>query len=103
MDKAISNHAVAEEGHFGIIGLRFGHMETLYMPTMQSLGIDQLSVTERIALAQEIWDSIVAEQMVPDLTEAQQRELERRMANLDANPDNVLTWEEIKARITGKQ
>src|SRR5438874_2524621 len=30
-------------------------------PTVQSLGIDQLSVADRLRLVQEIWDSIAAE------------------------------------------
>jgi putative addiction module component (TIGR02574 family) len=29
--------------------------------TLQALGIDQLGVTERLQLVQEIWDSIAAE------------------------------------------
>ncbi|MFO0796878.1 MAG: addiction module protein [Gemmataceae bacterium] len=33
----------------------------------------------------------------------EQRELfTRRLAELDANPDNVLTWEQIKDRIAGR-
>jgi putative addiction module component (TIGR02574 family) len=36
------------------------------------------------------------------LTEAQLDTLDRRIAELDANPDNVLTWEEIKARVRGQ-
>ena len=72
-------------------------------PTMKDLGIDQLSVTERLALVQEIWDSIAA---IPDqlpLTEAQKQEMDRRLADLDANPNNVLTWQEIKDRIRGRR
>jgi putative addiction module component (TIGR02574 family) len=33
------------------------------------------------------------------LTESQKRELDRRLADLDENPNDVLTWDEIKARI----
>jgi putative addiction module component (TIGR02574 family) len=67
--------------------------------TMKALGIDQLSVAERIALVQEIWDSIAAEDAAPDLTDAQRQELDRRIARLDADPQNVLTWDEIKAHV----
>jgi putative addiction module component (TIGR02574 family) len=68
---------------------------------MKALGIDRLSVAERIALVQEIWDSIAAGDAVPDLTDDQKRELDRRITELDANPSNVLTWEEIKAHARG--
>ena len=64
--------------------------------TMKALGIDRLSVAERITLVQEIWDSIVAEDAAPGLTETQRQELDRRIARLDADPGNVLTWDEIK-------
>ncbi len=67
--------------------------------TMKPLGIDQLSVADRIALVQEIWDSIAATPEEVPLTEAQKQEFDRRLAELEANPNNVLTWEEIKARV----
>jgi putative addiction module component (TIGR02574 family) len=61
--------------------------------------IATLSVEDRIRLVQAIWDSIAAEQVYPDLTDAQKQELDRRTADYNSNPDNVLTWEEIKASI----
>jgi putative addiction module component (TIGR02574 family) len=63
-------------------------------PDFTSLPID-----ERIALVQAIWDSIAADTDQLPLTDPQKRELDRRIADLDANPKNVLTWEEIKARV----
>jgi putative addiction module component (TIGR02574 family) len=39
--------------------------------TLQSLGIDQLSVADRLRLVQEIWDSISAEVERTPLTESQ--------------------------------
>jgi len=68
---------------------------------MQALGIDRLSVAERITLVQEIWDSIAATPEQVPLTEEQKKELDRRIADLDANPNNVLTWEQIKAHVRG--
>jgi putative addiction module component (TIGR02574 family) len=66
-------------------------------PTLQALGIDQLSIEDRIALAQAIWDSIAAEPHPPLLTEAQRLELERRLADHQANPADVVPWEQVKA------
>ncbi|MBE9208879.1 addiction module protein [Nostoc sp. LEGE 06077] len=61
--------------------------------------IKTLTIEERIRLVQAIWDSIAAEQAYPDITEAQKQELERRNNDYEANPDNVMTWDEIKASI----
>jgi len=66
-------------------------------PTLQALGIDRMSIEDRIILATEIWDSIAAEPHAPLLTEAQRLELERRLADHAANPDDVVPWEQIKA------
>ena len=65
--------------------------------------IATLSIEDRIRLVQAIWDSIAAEQAYPDLTEQQKRELDNRIDDYEINPDNVLTREEIKASIKGKQ
>jgi putative addiction module component (TIGR02574 family) len=67
-------------------------------PTLQSLGIDQLSREQRIVLVQEIWESIVAESAPPMLTETQRRELQRRIAEDDADPDKTVSWEQVKAQ-----
>jgi len=61
--------------------------------------ITALSVEDRILLVQAIWDSIAAEQVYPDLTEAQKHELDRRIESHDNDPDGVLTWNEIKASV----
>jgi putative addiction module component (TIGR02574 family) len=61
--------------------------------------IAALSIEERIHLVQAIWDSIAADQAYPDLTEPQKQELDYRIDDYETNPDNVLTWEEIKASI----
>jgi putative addiction module component (TIGR02574 family) len=65
--------------------------------TLQSLGIDRMSVEDRIALATAIWDSIAIEPHPPLLTAAQQLELDRRLADHVANPYDVVPWEQVKA------
>ena len=65
--------------------------------------ITSLSVEERIRIVRVIWDSIAAEQVYPDLTIPQQQELDRRIADYEVNPNNVLTWEEIKTSLKEKQ
>lgn len=61
--------------------------------------ITALSIQDRIHLVQAIWDSIAAEQAYPKLTEAQQQELDRRIADYELNPNQVLTWDEIKSSL----
>jgi putative addiction module component (TIGR02574 family) len=54
-------------------------------------------VDDRVVLAHEIWDSVAADVERAPLTEPQRRELERRLADHQANPDDVVPWEQIKA------
>ena len=65
--------------------------------SVKSLGIDQLPVEERLALVEEIWDSIAADNGSIPLTEAQREELEKRIAEDDANPHDVTPWDQVKA------
>lgn len=65
--------------------------------TMERLGIDKMTIVERITLAQEILDSVAAEQPRPPLSEAKRRELDRRIADAAANPDDGVPWEQVEA------
>jgi len=66
-------------------------------PTLQALGIDRLSVGERIALVEEIWDSIAADAERSPLTEEQKQEVDRRLAAHRANPQAAIPWEQVEA------
>jgi putative addiction module component (TIGR02574 family) len=65
--------------------------------SVKSLGIDRLPIDERLALVEEIWDSIAADTGAVPLTDAQRIELEKRIAEDDARPDDVTPWEQVKA------
>jgi putative addiction module component (TIGR02574 family) len=67
-------------------------------PTLQELGIDQLSAEDRLSLAEAIWESVAREIEQTPLPESQRQELERRLADSMARPDAVTPWEVIKAR-----
>ena len=62
----------------------------------------RLSIPERIALAQAMWDSVAAQPHPPLLSDAQRQELERRAAEDDASPDEVVPWEVVKADILAR-
>jgi putative addiction module component (TIGR02574 family) len=70
--------------------------------TMKSLGIDQLSVPERILLLEEIWDSLSSTPENVPLTEAQKVELDRRLAACEAEPEAGSNWEDVKTRVWGR-
>ena len=60
----------------------------------------KLSVSERIQLVEDIWDSIAADS-VDDfpLTEKQKRELNRRLEAHRADPTSAIPWEQVRARL----
>jgi len=65
---------------------------------LNALGIDRMSVDDRLKLVQEIWDSLDSEADRLPLTEAQARELDRRISILDADSEAVTPWEMVEAR-----
>ena len=71
-------------------------------PTMQSLGIDQLSIEQRLSLVEEIWDSLGSQADGLPLSDAQRQDLARRIAAYEADPKAGSTWEEVKARLLGQ-
>lgn len=58
-----------------------------------------LPVAERVRLVEAIWDSICAVPEALPLTEWQKEELDRRLAEFEANPDEGSTLEEVFARL----
>ena len=68
-------------------------------PTVASLGLDKFTIEERIALVGELRESIEPERTSAPLTPAQAAELDRRIAEDDASPNDVFTWEEVEAEI----
>ncbi len=65
-------------------------MASASQPTVHSLGIDRLPIPQRLQLLEEIWDSIAVEGQLPELPDEHKRELDRRLANLETNPGEVL-------------
>jgi putative addiction module component (TIGR02574 family) len=61
----------------------------------------KLSLSERLELVEELWDSIAADcegEPFP-LSDEQRADLERRMAEADADPAGGAPWEEVRERI----
>lgn len=59
----------------------------------------ELTVSERVLLVEDIWDSVAT---IPDaipLTDKQREELDRRLAAYHKDPNTGSPWEEVKSRI----
>jgi putative addiction module component (TIGR02574 family) len=56
-------------------------------------------VDDRIHLVEAIWDRIVESGENVGLTEAQKADLDRRLAELDAAPHEILHWDDITAHV----
>ena len=67
--------------------------------TLKSLGIDRLGIEERLKLVGEIWNSIAADAGAVPMTDAQRAELDRRVEDHAGNPNDVVSWDEVKASI----
>jgi len=61
----------------------------------------KLSISDRILLVEEIWDTIAEENQAFELTDSQKEELARRLESARGNTSQGRpigrTWEEIKA------
>jgi putative addiction module component (TIGR02574 family) len=65
--------------------------------------IDSWTVEDRLLLIESVWDRMLETGNVPDLTDAQKRELDRRLAALEAEPENVVSWEDVQAHFRCKR
>jgi len=59
----------------------------------------QLPLDERTQLAEKIWNSLPEEMRSGDLTDEQKAELDRRIADMEANPGDERPWEEVRAEL----
>ena len=59
----------------------------------------ELPVAERIRLVELIWDSIAAVPEAVSISEELKAELDRRLAEFEADPDAGSPWEEVRSRI----
>lgn len=63
------------------------------------LDITKLTTAERIQLAEDLWDSVAAETGGLPLTATQTAELDRRLADLESDPDSGEDWGTVRSRI----
>jgi putative addiction module component (TIGR02574 family) len=59
-------------------------------------------VTERLEIVNAIWESIANENAELPVPEWQIAEIERRSAEMDANPNLGIPWEDVKRRVLNR-
>jgi putative addiction module component (TIGR02574 family) len=104
---------LVEFGGAGAVTARFRRDELWYllgqagtspMPvSMKAFGLDKLSADERLALLEEIWDSLAANPEAVPVTDAQKGDLQRRLDAYRDDPKAGSPWEEVKARLQGRK
>ena len=66
--------------------------------TLEQFGIDRLNPNQRLELIEILWDSLPVD--VPFTPpDWHLRELEKRIASADANPEAAEPWETVLARL----
>jgi len=61
-----------------------------------------LDIYDQIELVEAIWNNIVSRGAAPSLTDAQKTELDRRLADHLVNPNDVVSWSDVKAAALAK-
>jgi putative addiction module component (TIGR02574 family) len=61
-----------------------------------------LSKAEKLQLVEDLWDDIAANPDDIPVHDWQKDELDRRKANLAANPESALAWDEIVRRVRAR-
>lgn len=64
------------------------------------MNLQELTPSEKILLAEELWDSVASEEKLFPLTDDQRRELDSRLESYSANPEAGDTWENVRNRIS---
>ncbi len=64
--------------------------------------INNLSISEKILLVEEIWDTIASNEQSFDLTNAQKKIVKERSNSFKINPTLGRSWEEIRDEFLGK-
>ena len=59
--------------------------------------IESWPIKDRLRLMDGIWDGLLNQGHETGLTEDQKAEIDRRLADDDAAPGDVVSWDEVKA------
>ncbi len=69
-------------------------MHLLNMPE-----IKELSIPEKILFVEDLWESIAADPSVVQMPDSHKSELSRRLEIFDNHPGDLISFDELKAKI----
>lgn len=71
-------------------------------PDLKALGIEDMSVDDRLSLVLAIWESIDKTRPESFLSAEQREDLQRRIEAADADPTSGRPWSEVRADLLGR-
>lgn len=67
--------------------------------SLESFGLNQLNDDEKLALAGQLWDSVLTANVPGSaLSDAQREDLRRRVAEAEAHPEDYVIWNDALAK-----
>ncbi|WP_405226789.1 addiction module protein [Lentisalinibacter sediminis] len=66
------------------------------------IDIEKLDTDERLELIEELWESLCANPEAIPVSEEQKKELDRRLARMEADEAAGISWETVRERIQGR-
>jgi putative addiction module component (TIGR02574 family) len=69
---------------------------------MEAIDIDSLSAEERLALLEQVWESLSETPQAIPFTNSQRDELDRRLDDLDREGPVGIPWEEVLDRLRNR-
>ena len=58
-----------------------------------------LPAADRLEVIEQLWESLAAVPEALELSDEKRKELDRRIKEMDANPDAGMPWEDVKAEL----
>jgi putative addiction module component (TIGR02574 family) len=59
-----------------------------------------LSIAQRIELVETLWDSVAVEAQTLPLQEQERLEIELRLSEHKANPEDTVSWDRVKSELS---
>lgn len=70
----------------------------MIMQPLLTIDIEKISIAERIQLAEDLWESVLADPKSLSVTDEQKQVLDKRLEKHRQEPDTGSTWQSVKNR-----
>ncbi len=64
------------------------------------MNLQELTNSEKILLAEDLWDSVASNEQLIPITEEQKNILDKRLAKYSLNQDSGDSWQNVRNRIS---